>query len=71
MPVFNDRTAVRFLVERLDSSSVSSVDGMIVFIDDGSLEPMPEEFSGASSAEYRTDSVSGFENEPGTNARYA
>jgi hypothetical protein len=45
VPVFNDWTAARFLVEQLDSVfGRHALTAQIVFIDDGSLEPMPEQF---------------------------
>jgi len=45
MPVFNDWAAARFLVEQLDS--VFGKEGMtaqIIFVDDGSLESVPDQF---------------------------
>ena len=45
VPVFNDWEAAGFLVEQLDSVFAHhALTGQIVFIDDGSLEPMPEQF---------------------------
>jgi polyisoprenyl-phosphate glycosyltransferase len=47
-PVFNDWAAARFLVEGLDSVfGEHALTARIVFIDDGSLDPMPEHFPAA------------------------
>ena len=45
VPVFNDWEAARFLVERLDAVFAQhALTGQIVFIDDGSLDAVPEQF---------------------------
>jgi hypothetical protein len=45
VPVFNDWAAARFLVERLDSVfGQHALTAQIIFVDDGSLEPLPEQF---------------------------
>ncbi len=45
MPVFNDWASARFLVEQLDSVfGQHALTAQIVFIDDGSMEPVPEQF---------------------------
>ena len=45
VPVFNDWEAARVLVERLDSVfSQHALTAQIIFVDDGSLEPVPEQF---------------------------
>ena len=45
VPVFNDWEAARFLVERLDSVfGQHALTARIVFVDDGSQEPMPDQF---------------------------
>src|SRR5208337_3689886 len=45
VPVFNDWAAARLLVEQLDSVfGQHALTGQIVFIDDGSLEAVPEQF---------------------------
>jgi polyisoprenyl-phosphate glycosyltransferase len=45
VPVFNDWAAARFLVDRLDSVfGQHGLTGRIIFVDDGSLEPVPEGF---------------------------
>ena len=45
VPVFNDWTAVRFLVERIDSVfGQLGWTAEVVLVNDGSLEPVPEQF---------------------------
>ena len=45
VPVFNDWEAAGFLVERIDSVfGQYALTGQIIFIDDGSLDAMPEQF---------------------------
>jgi polyisoprenyl-phosphate glycosyltransferase len=45
VPVFNDWAAAELLVERLDSAfGERALSGNLVFVDDGSLETMPEQF---------------------------
>ena len=45
VPVFNDWEAARFLIDRLDSVLVRhALRAQIVFVDDGSLDPVPEQF---------------------------
>ena len=45
MPVFNDWAAARFLVDRLDSVfGQHGLTAQIIFVDDGSLERVPEQF---------------------------
>jgi hypothetical protein len=45
VPVFNDWEAARLLVERLDSVfGHHALTGQIIFIDDGSLDAVPEQF---------------------------
>ena len=45
VPVFNDWTAARFLVEQLDSVfGQHGLTAQIIFVDDGSLERVPDQF---------------------------
>ena len=45
VPVFNDWAAARFLVERIDSVfGQHGLTAQIIFVDDGSLEPVPDQF---------------------------
>jgi len=45
VPVFNDWAAAELLAEQIDSAfGEQGLSGHLVFVDDGSLEPMPEQF---------------------------
>ena len=45
VPIFNDWTAARFLVEQLDSVfGKHGLTAQIIIVDDGSMDPVPEQF---------------------------